>query len=142
MRRASELKWVDKIVQVGARGTGTAAGRSMRRPEIWRPRFSADMTFKRTGLIRSWSHCRGNKPCYLTIDCDGWMYPACCSHVADPRRSGLFPDARSDQGHPSQSRLAGLNLVEFVPERISTGLGAVTAMRIIWNFIGEVVKKR
>ena len=38
--------------------------------------------------------------------------------------------------------MAGLNLLEFVPEKDINKIGEITAMRVIWNFIGALAKNK
>jgi agmatinase len=42
------------------------------------------------------------------------------------------------RGVHQKAGLAGLSVVEFVPHKDINHFGAITAMRIIWNFIGQI----
>lgn len=141
MRRASELPWVDRIIQLGARGTGTARQPEFEAAQAYGATIIPAYELHRMGIETVLDYLPADKPCYLTIDCDG-LDPAIMPGVMAPCPGGLtyFQVLDLVRGIQKKCGLAGLNLVEYVPERDINCLGAVTAMRIIWNVIGELAK--
>ena len=71
MRRASEMPWIDRLIQVGMRGVGSA---------------------------------------------------------------------RTEEVEAAKVYVHGFDLVEFVPEKDTNGLAALTAVRIVFNMIGSLVR--
>jgi agmatinase len=39
-----------------------------------------------------------------------------------------------------KAHVLGFDLVEFVPKRDVNGIGALTAVRVLWNMIGALVR--
>ncbi len=143
MRRAAEMHWVDRIVQVGARGTGSA------RPAD----YQAALDFGAQIVTARQVHEHGIGPILdlvpqgadvlLTIDCDG-LDPTIMPAVIAPAPGGLdyWQVVRLMQGIAAKARIAGFDLVEFMPERDPQGLAALTAARLVCNAIGLVARAR
>jgi agmatinase len=118
MRRASEMKHVERIVQVGMRGLGSAREAEVRDAEAWGAKL------------------------ITTLDCDAldWsIMPA----VAYPTTGGLTYTQVTGliQGAIAKTRLVGFDLIEFVPRRDNGGMGAFTAAHIICNVIGSLANR-
>lgn len=141
MRRAAELPWVDRIIQVGARGTGTARRVEYEAALAYGARIITAQEVKRAGIESVLEQVPSDVPCYLTIDCDG-LDPAIMPGVWSPCPGGLeyFDLLDLIRGLQRKCGLAGLNLVEFVPRRDVNQMGEITAMRIVWYFIGELAR--
>lgn len=142
MRRASELDWIDRIIQVGARGTGTARKEEYDAAQNYGACIITGYDLQKSGINSVLDLVPADKPCYVTIDCDG-LDPAIMPGVMSPIPGGVSYYQMLDliRGIQEKADLAGLNLVEYVPGKDINHLGAITAMRIIWNFIGEIAKK-
>jgi agmatinase len=41
----------------------------------------------------------------------------------------------------SRAEVVGASLVEFVPANDVHNLGAITAMRVVWNVLGAILRK-
>jgi agmatinase len=141
MRRASELPWVDRIIQVGARGTGTARPEDRQAALDYGARIITAYEVRKSGIGEVLDQIPSAVPCYLTIDCDG-LDPAIMPGVWSPSPGGLYYYEMIDLmcGIQEKAGLAGLNLLEYVPNKDINQIGEITAMRIIWNFIGELAK--
>jgi agmatinase len=79
----------------------------------------------------------------LTLDCDGldpWLLPA----VLAPSPGGLGYPAFLEllQGLAAKGRLAGFDIVEFMPAQDIQGLGALTAARIVCNVLGLMARRQ
>jgi len=142
MRRASELNCVDRIIQVGARGTGTARKQELDAAIEYGSLIISGYDLHKNGVGQILDSLPSDKPCYLTIDCDG-LDPSIMPAVMSPIAGGVGYYQILDliRGIHKKAGLAGLNVVEFVPHKDINSIGAVTAMRIIWNFIGEIAKQ-
>jgi len=141
MRRASEMAWVDGIVQAGLRGPGSA-----------RPQDVSDAIDYGTTIITARDiHAHGIRAvaeaipqggrCFITIDCDGLdpsVIPAVLSQV--PGGLTYWQVVELIQTLNARSEIVGVDLVELTPERDINGLGALTAGRIICNLCSELSK--
>jgi len=143
MRRASELPWIKCITQVGARGTGTARRQEYEHALAYGARIFTAYDLNGFGAEHVLEAVQENLPCFVTIDCDG-LDPACMPAVMSPAPGGVAYYQMLDllRGVHQKAGLAGLSLVEFVPHKDINHFGAVTAMRIIWNFIGQIAHKK
>lgn len=143
MRRASELPWIKGITQIGARGTGTARRQEYEHALAYGARIFTAYDLHRLGAEHTLEAVQENLPCFVTIDCDG-LDPACMPAVMSPAPSGVAYYQMLDLlcGVQQKAGLAGLSLVEFVPHKDINHFGAVTAMRIIWNFIGQIAREK
>lgn len=142
MRRASEMKHVDKIIQVGMRGMGSAREQEVRDAEAWGAKLITAATIHEKGITAALAHIKAGSPLLITLDCDGldWsIMPA----VAYPSTGGLTHTqvTRLIQGAIAKARLVGFDLIEFVPKNDRDGIGAFTAARIICNVIGSLANR-
>lgn len=134
MRRASEMPWVEGIVQAGIRGPGSARPQDVKDAESY---GAAIITAREI-------HARGIKPvieavpegarCFVTIDCDG-LDPSVIPAILSPAPGGLtyWHMIELIETLAKRNTLIGCDLIELVPERDVNGLGALTAGRIICN---------
>jgi agmatinase len=141
MRRASEMSWVDKIIQVGVRGVGSSRTEEFEAAQAYGAQIVTAQTFSKKGVEFVASLVPENSACYITLDCDG-LDPAVIPAVGAPAPGGLTYNHVIELVHllSRRTRIAGFNLVEFVPDQDVNNLGATTAMRIIWNVIGSLVR--
>jgi agmatinase len=137
MRRASEMPWVERIVQVGLRGIGGSG-----RPELvcardWGSRIFTARDVRDRGIQTVLGAIEEGSNCLIAIDCDG-LDPSVIPGVIIPQPGGLFYFEVIDliAGVASKARIVGLDLVELVPERDVQNIGAICAARIICNTIG------
>ncbi len=141
MRRASEMPWVNRLIQVGMRGVGSA-----RREEVAAARaYGAEIVTAKEvtegGVERVLNLVPEGCACVLTIDCDG-LDPSIMPAVYAPAPGGLSYWCVVDliHGLVAKADVRGFDLVEFFPEKDINGLAALTAARIIINVIGAVVR--
>ncbi|MGH7124491.1 MAG: arginase family protein [Stellaceae bacterium] len=143
MRRASEMGWIERIIQVGARGTGSA------RVLDYREALSAGVRFFFADAV----HERGIEPVLaevpagasvlFTVDCDG-LDPAIMPAVIGPAPGGLsyWQAVGLMRGVAKKARIAAFDIVEFMPERDQQQRGALTAARLVANAIGLISRQR
>ena len=143
MRRASEMGWIERIIQVGARGTGSA------RVSDHQDALAAGVRFFFADAV----HDRGIEPVLaelpagsnvlLTIDCDG-LDPTIMPAVIGPAPGGLtyWQAVGLMRGAARKAHIAGFDIVEFMPERDEQQRGALTAARLVANAIGLISRQR
>jgi len=143
MRRSSEMRHVAEMFQIGRRGTGSArpadAQAAMDRGVHF---FSAHAVHRHgTGPIAK-QLPRGGAT-FITIDVDG-LDPTVMPGVIGPEPGGLtyFQVIEIIDAVAASSRIAGFDIVEFVPERDVNGLGALTAFRLTAHAIGRIARQR
>lgn len=143
MRRAAEFPWVRGMVQVGIRGLGSGAKWQHDDARAWGSRLITSYDLHRDGLETALAHIPAGIPCVTCIDLDG-LDPAVFPAVAMPTPGGLtYEDVVGlMRGVAAKTRIAGLALVEYVPERDDRHrLSALTAARIAAVAMGCVVAR-
>ena len=143
MRRASEMPWIERIVQVGARGTGSA------RLTDYRDAVSAGVSFflanvvARSGIDPILDAIPQGADVLITVDVDG-LDPSIMPAVIGPAPGGLlyWQAAALIHGVARKARIAAFDIVEFVPERDIQQTGALTAARLVANAIGLIARQK
>ncbi|MBI9043788.1 MAG: agmatinase [Anaerolineaceae bacterium] len=141
MRRASEMPWVEKIIQVGARGTGSAQQEEFEAAQAYGAHIITAQNLHQNGVESVLELIPEGCNCYITLDCDG-LDPSVIPAVGAPAPGGLTYTQILAllHGVSHKAKLSGFNLVEFVPHKDVNGLGAIAAFRILWNVIGALVR--
>ena len=142
MRRASEMPWIEHIVQVGARGVGSARPGEVADAREWGAIFITAREVHEHGVAAALECVPDGARCLLTVDCDG-LDPTVMPAVMAREPGGLTYRQMLDLIHrlATRTRIAGFNLVEFAPSADIDGMGAVTAARIVCNAIGAIVRQ-
>jgi agmatinase len=148
MRRTSELASVGAMVQVGRRGSGSAREADVEAAEARGVHFvSAHDAHRRSRADADWAVTVTSPMTapagFVTIDVDG-LDPAIVPGVIGPEPGGLtyFQAIELIDAVAARQRIAGFDLVEFVPERDVNELGALTAFRLIAHAIGRILRQR
>ena len=141
MRRASEMPQIDKIIQVGMRGVGSARSQEVADAGAYGAVFVTAREVFDGGVQVVLDHVPVGNPCILTIDCDG-LDPAVMPAVMAPCPGGLTYRHVIDiiHGIATVAKMIGFDLVEFAPDRDVNSLGATTASRIVCNAIGTLAR--
>ncbi|MBW2670319.1 MAG: agmatinase [Deltaproteobacteria bacterium] len=141
MRRASEMPWIDKLIQAGMRGVGSARIEEIDAARDYGAEIITAKNIQDGGIDEILSLVTEGSTCLLTIDCDG-LDPSIMSAVNAPMPGGLSYRQVVDllHGLTKKANVCGFNLVEFVPEKDINGLAALTAARISFNMIGALVR--
>jgi len=141
MRRASELPFVESIVQAGMRGVGSAREEEYRAAKDYGAKLVTSYEVADMGKETVLKHLPVGSRCLITLDFDV-LDPSIMPAVGAPAPGGM--DYRQVieiiQGAAERCEIVGVCLVELVPGRDVGGLGAVTAMRITWNVIGALAR--
>jgi agmatinase len=143
MRRASEMGWIERIVQVGARGTGSA------RVSAYEDALAAGVTFVTArevalhGIQAALDAIPSGARLLVTIDCDG-LDPTVIPGVIGPAPGGLgyWQTVELLQGVAQRAPIAAFDIVEFMPDRDIQQQGALAAARLVANAIGLIARQR
>lgn len=141
IRRASEMAWVEHIVQIGMRGVGSA------RPSDVEDALAAGNTIiparevHEAGVDALLERIPEGANYFVTLDCDG-LDPSIMPAVGAPVPGGLtfFQTVDILHGLANRGRIAGLDLVELVPALDVNGISSLTASRLILNLIGAMTR--
>lgn len=143
MRRASEMPWVERIVQVGARGIGSARPKDFDDARSWGAHIIRAQELHARGIASVLDLIPEGTEVLVSVDCDG-LDPSIMPAVIGPAPGGLmyWQVVELLQGVAAKARIACFDMVEFMPERDMQGLGALTAARIVCNAIGLIARRR
>ncbi|MCR9257246.1 MAG: arginase family protein [Alphaproteobacteria bacterium] len=143
MRRASEMAHVERIVQVGIRGVGSARAGEVETARAWGAEIVTARTLHHEGLEAVLKHIPYGANCLITFDCDA-LDPSIMTAVVAPTPGGLGYTQAIDlvAGVAAKGRLAAFDLIEFMPDRDVAGLSALTAARLLANVVGHMARQR
>lgn len=143
MRRASEMSWVERIIQVGARGTGSARVSDYQDALAAGGAFFMASAVARDGVDAVIDAVPAGSNVLITVDVDG-LDPSVMPAVIGPAPGGLsyWQVVTIMQGIAAKARIAAFDIVEFVPERDIGQQGALTAGRLVANAIGLIARQK
>ncbi|WP_340317521.1 arginase family protein [Rhizorhabdus argentea] len=118
MRRASEYDWVTGMVQVGIRGLGSGESWQHDDARAWGSQLVTSYALHAEGIEAALRHIPDGAKLFVSIDCDG-IDPAVLPAVNMPTPGGLsYEDmVLLLRGAAAKARIAGLAILEYVPER-------------------------
>jgi agmatinase len=141
MRRASEMSQAGKLVMAGQRGIGSAKVADYE-----------ELVKRNVALVTAREiHAKGIQPAldaipagrklWINLDVDA-MDPSIMPAVIGPAPGGLsyWQVVELIAGAAAKTKLAGFSMVEFVAEKDSSGLAALTLARILCNVIGLLAR--
>ena len=141
MRRASEMPWIERIVQVGARAMGSARPSDYQDALDWGVDFVLARDLHAQGIGQVLDRIPRGADVLVSLDVDG-LDPTIMPAVIGPAPGGLtyWQMVELLHGLAAQARIAGFAMVEFMPARDFQGLGALTAARIVCNALGLIAR--
>lgn len=141
IRRASEMPWIDKIVQVGMRGIGSARTGEVKDALAYGASIISAYDMHDTGMEAVLDRIPDGGPYYLTIDADG-IDPAIMPGVMAQTPGGLswVQIRKLIHGLVKKGRVLGMDLVEIAPKYDIGNITMIHAERMICNFIGATVR--
>ena len=142
IRRASELPFVTKIVQIGLRAQGSGRPADYQAAKDYGAVLITAYELHEIGIKAVLDRIPDGGNYYLSIDADG-MDPTVMPAVDGPAPGGMdFVQARSlIHGLVKKGRVVGMDIVEIQPAKdTATKLTCVTAGRLIVNLIGASIK--
>ncbi|MCO5091851.1 arginase family protein [Bosea sp. (in: a-proteobacteria)] len=142
MRRASEMPHIERIVQVGARGIGTATTQDYNDARAWGVNFVTAERLHAEGLEAALSLIPEGSEVIVCIDADA-LDPAIIPGVIGRAPGGLsyYQALGLIRGAGRRGRIAAIDFVEFMPERDVDGLGAFTFARLITSALGVIARQ-
>jgi agmatinase len=141
IRRASEMPWIDKIVQIGMRGIGSARTGEVEDAMAYGAEIISAYEMHDIGINAVLDRIPDGGPYYLTIDADG-IDPTIMPAVMAQTPGGLsWVQIRNlVHGLVNKGRVLGMDLVEIAPKHDIGNITMVHAERLICNFIGASVR--
>ena len=143
MRRASEMPHVGTMVQVGARGIGSAATSDYEDAVARGTRFVLAEQIHRDGIELAIEAIPAGTDIAICFDADG-LDPSIMPAAIGRSPGGLWYWQALDlmRGAADKGRIIGMAFVEFMPERDVDGLGALIFGRLIAEALGLVSRQR
>ena len=141
IRRASEMAWFDKIVQIGIRGIGSLSSEEVAEARASGVDIITAYEMHDIGMEAVLDRIPGGGPYYLTIDADG-LDPTIMPAVMSQTPGGLdwIQIRKLVHGLVGKGRVLGMDLVEIAPGYDHGQITLVHAERLICNFIGACAR--
>jgi agmatinase len=116
MRRAAEMPWVDRIIHIGTRGTGSARPGDVRDTLARGNKIVTVKDFRARGLAAILDDLPAGGNFYVALDCDG-LDPSVMPGTSAPVPGGLRYEEVADLflRIGSRGRLVGFNVAEHYP---------------------------
>ncbi|TAX34563.1 agmatinase [Rhizobium leguminosarum] len=142
MRRASEMRHVAGMVQVGLRSVGSARLADIEAARVYGSCFVTAREIHAEGAEAALRHIPEGARVVVTLDCDS-LDPSIMPGVAARTPGGLTYTEVIDliAGLGRRARIAGFDLVELYPPADIDGLSALTAARLLVNAVGAIVRQ-
>ncbi len=139
MRRASEMAQIERIIQIGARGPGSARAAELEDARAWGAFFHNARAVHAQGVAPALDQVPAGAEVILSIDVDG-IDPTVVPGVILPAFGGLSYQQVLDviHGVAAKAKIIGAAFVEYVPEKDPTGTGAQAIARLASNVIAAV----
>ncbi|MCY3770208.1 MAG: arginase family protein [Gammaproteobacteria bacterium] len=143
MRRASEMSWVEGIIQVGARGLGSARPGDVRDALDWGVEFFPMHQVSEQGLEAVVGAVPAGARVYIALDIDV-MDPSVVPAVIGPAPGGFayWDVVALFRKVARKARIVGFNLVELMPDADIGGRGTLVAARIAATVSGLIARQR
>ena len=141
MRRASEMAQVERIVQVGQRGIGSARPGDLADARGWGVAFVPAAEVARDGVGRALSLIPEGAAVVVVLDCDALdpsVMPAVIARV--PGGLAYWDVLALLEGVAAKARIAGMAVTEFMPARDLDGQGAAVAAGIVTTVLGLIAR--
>jgi agmatinase len=143
MRRASEMGWVENIIQVGARGIGSARPEDRQDALDWGVKFFPMREVVRNGIDQIIAAIAPEANLYIALDIDA-MDPAVVPAVIGPAPGGLsyWQIVEILEATAARATIRGFNLAELMPGADIGGRGALVAARLVAMVMGLAARQR
>lgn len=142
MRRASEMAHVGKIVQVGQRGIGSAREGDVADAQAAGVTFIPARALAADGLAQVAAAIPEGADVIVCLDCDA-LDPAIMPAVIGRTAGGLsyWQVVEIIAAVAAKARIAGFDMVEFMPARDIDGQGALVAAQLLAAVLGIVARQ-
>lgn len=137
LRRASELPFIEHIVQIGMRGIGSARQAEVDAAQRWGAHIVTAYELHQRGMDAVLEDIPEGRHYYLSIDADG-IDPSLMPAVLAPTPGGVnwLQLRQLVRGLQHKGCLVGCDLVEIAPAHDVRGLTLLNAERLFCNVIG------
>ena len=141
IRRASEMPWIDNIVQIGLRGIGSAREAEVTDARAYGAELISAYEMHDIGMDAVLDRIPDGGPYYLTIDADG-IDPTIMPAVMAQTPGGLdwVQTRKLIHGLVNKGPVVGMDLVEIAPQNDVGNTTMIHAERLICNFIGASIR--
>jgi agmatinase len=142
MRRASEMDHIERIIQVGARGIGSASVEDVQDALDWGVQFVSADALHKGGVDPVLAMIPEGAEVIVCLDVDA-LDPSIVPGVIGRAPGGLSYTQALDliKGVAARGRIAGMDVVEYMPEVDVDGLGALTVSRLVAASMGVVARQ-
>lgn len=142
MRRASEMDHIERIIQVGARGIGSARMQDVADAKQWGVHFVTAAELERNGAVSVSELIPEGSEVIICFDCDA-LDPSIMPAVIGRTAGGLsyWQALGLIEAAAARSRIVAFDLVEFMPERDIDGMGAMLAAQLLAAVMGIVARQ-
>lgn len=143
MRRASEMGHVERIVQAGVRGMGSARSGDYADACAWGVTFVTGREIARDGVARAVEAVPKGSRVAIAFDCDA-LDPSEMPAVIGRTAGGLRYTQALDliEGVAAKAEIVAFDLVEFMPQRDVDGIGGMTAAQLAAAVAGIIARQR
>ena len=142
MRRASEMSWVENMIQIGARGLGSARPKDYDDAVAWGVKFFPMRDIQNSSLDAIVNAVPEGSQVFVNLDIDA-MDPAIVPSVIGPAPGGLdyWQIVNLLTGISKRARIVGFDLAELMPTNDIGGRGALVAARILSIAMGLISRQ-
>jgi agmatinase len=142
MRRASEMPHIERIIQVGQRGIGSARTQDVQDALNWGVSFVPAGEVARTGVWRAVDLIPDGAEVIICLDLDA-LDPAVMPAVIGRTAGGMsyWQVMELIGAVAEKARIAGFDMVEFMPERDIDGMGAMVAAQLLAGVVGLIARQ-
>ena len=143
MRRASEMNHIQNMIQIGARGPGSARRQELADAKAWGSHIFSARDVAKNGIQNALERVPEDARVILSIDVDG-LDPSLVPGVSLPAFGGLGYQHMMDliMGVADRSKIVGAAFVEFIPENDIQGLGARAISRLASVVIAAIGQQK
>ena len=140
-RRASEMKWIEGMIQIGLRSQGSARPQDVADAKAYGSQIFTSFDVLEQGMDAVLKRIPDGRRYYLSIDADG-VDPAVMPGVIAPCPGGLqyYHMRTLIHGLVRKGRVVGMDIVEISPKLDHNDLTSIAAGRFIINLIGTAVR--
>ena len=141
MRRASEMKHIEHIIQVGARGIGSGHPMDYQDAVDWGVHFVTAYDVHRKGVQCAIDLIQPDANIIICLDVDA-LDPSIVPGVIGRTPGGLnyFQVLDLIKGASDTGTIAAIDFVEYMPEVDVDNLGALVVSRLIANTMGLIAR--
>ena len=142
MRRASEMKHIEKIIQVGARGIGSGHSSDYEDAVAWGAKFFTGQDVHRLGLQPAIEEIETGANVILCIDIDA-LDPSIAPNTIGRTPGGLsyYQVMELIQSAADRGTIAAVDFVEIMPEVDVDGIGGLTVSRLVAATMGIIARQ-